>query len=382
MFFGRGAIKEMSIKDVNKRDGLWAVIGAGPAGIAVVGKLLDAGIDPKEILWIDPDFKVGDLGQKWRSVSSNTKVKLFLDFLNACSSFRYQECPINFQLNHLPKEENCFLHAIADPLEWVSNHLQQRVRPFKTFAEELKAENGQWEITTRDGKFLAKNVVLAIGAEPSTLSLPGPTLLPIEQTVDLDLLKKVCSKNDTVAVFGSSHTAIVALYNLAAIEAKVFNFYRSPLKYAVYLDDWILFDDSGLKGYSAQWARAHLDRQKLPNLERMLVTDSSFNEAFAKCNKVVYAIGFERRKSPLVLPYNTIKYNEHTGIIAPGLFGFGIAFPQGKFDKVGNYEYKVGLWKFMSYLTDVLPIWLKYSAGEATPSKEVLKQPLAMAKTG
>lgn len=342
-------------------EGQWAIIGAGPAGIAVVGKLLDAGISPREIIWIDPHFKVGDLGTKWRYVSSNTKVKLFLNFLKACSSFRYQDCLVDFSLSHLPEEENCLLSAIADPLQWVSDHLHQTVAHFKTFAEELCFENGRWDIKTRDGKVLAKNVVLAMGSEPSTLSYPGPSLIHVEQALDPNLLAKVCHKNDMVAVFGSSHTAVVAMYNLAALGVKIFNFYKSPLKYAVYFDNWTLFDDTGLKGYSADWAHTHLEGKSSPNLERMLVTDPCFNEAFSRCNKVVYAIGFERRKLPVVLQYGKLKYNEHTGIIAPGLFGFGIAFPQGKFDPLGNYEYRVGLWKFMNYLTDVLPIWLKYT---------------------
>ena len=35
----------------------WAVIGAGPAGIAAVGKLLDHGVADKDIVWIDPDSR-------------------------------------------------------------------------------------------------------------------------------------------------------------------------------------------------------------------------------------------------------------------------------------------------------------------------------------
>ena len=42
----------------------WTVIGAGPAGIAAVGKLLDHGIAPEKIAWIDPAFAAGDLGAK------------------------------------------------------------------------------------------------------------------------------------------------------------------------------------------------------------------------------------------------------------------------------------------------------------------------------
>ena len=51
----------------------WGVIGAGPAGIATVGKLLDKGIPAHDILWVDPYFQVGDFGRLWSQVSSNTR---------------------------------------------------------------------------------------------------------------------------------------------------------------------------------------------------------------------------------------------------------------------------------------------------------------------
>lgn len=339
----------------------WVIVGAGPAGIAVVGKLLDAGVNPFEIAWIDPAFKVGDLGQKWRTVSSNTKVGLFTKFLNACRSFHYDDCPIDFKLNHLPSEETCLLDAIADPLQWVSDRLKEKVSCLETMATEIAYSNAnnKWQIKTLENTSLyADKVVLAIGAEPSTLPLSGPSVISVEQMVDLNLLKKVCTSKDKVAVFGSSHTAIIALYNLTAIGAKIVNFYRSPLKYAVDFDDWILFDNTGLKGYSAEWAKKNIEENKAPNLERMLVTDSRFQETFSTCNKVTYAVGFERRKSIILRPHQKLEYNKENGLIAPGLFGFGIAFPEGRYDQAGNYEYNVGLWKFMRYLENVLPMWL------------------------
>jgi cation diffusion facilitator CzcD-associated flavoprotein CzcO len=69
----------------------WIVVGAGPAGIAAVGKLIDHGISPKKIGWIDPDFQVGDLGKKWSQVSSNTTVDLFIRFLKNCKAFSYEK---------------------------------------------------------------------------------------------------------------------------------------------------------------------------------------------------------------------------------------------------------------------------------------------------
>ena len=38
----------------------WTVIGAGPAGIAAVGRLLDHGIVGEQIAWIDPEFDIAD----------------------------------------------------------------------------------------------------------------------------------------------------------------------------------------------------------------------------------------------------------------------------------------------------------------------------------
>ncbi len=70
---------------------VWTVIGAGPAGIATVGRLLDHGIEPDEIAWIDPDFTGGDFGTRWRGVSSNTRVAGFLNYLAASPAFCFAE---------------------------------------------------------------------------------------------------------------------------------------------------------------------------------------------------------------------------------------------------------------------------------------------------
>ncbi len=55
-----------------------------------------------------------------------------------------------------------------------------------------------------------------------------------------------------------------------------------------------------------------------------------------------------------------LEYNAKSGIVAPGLFGVGIAFPEETTDRFGNVEFSVGLWKFMTYLERVVPVWFKY----------------------
>lgn len=356
-------------------DATWCVVGAGPAGLAVIGKLLDAHVPAHEILWIDPAFQGGDLGTKWRSVSSNTKVGLFLDFLRACPSFHYRDCPINYELNSMNSQDTCLLQAIADPLLWVTKQLKEQVPFYQGMVEELEHHPKGWLVKTcAKESILVQKVILAVGAEPkplpsshfseSTQTFSSKQKISIEEMVDLEKLRQVCSPQDTVAVFGSSHSAIIALYNLLEIGARVVNFYRSPLKYAIYKEGWILYDNTGLKGYSAAWAKKYMGNKEdgtiLDTLERVHLKSPQFSTHFDRCNKIIEAIGFDRRRT-IRLPSSIgdhPPYDHTRGEIAPGLYGIGIAFPEGAVDPEGNFEYRVGLWKFMDYITRVMPTWM------------------------
>lgn len=340
----------------------WVVIGAGPAGIAALGKLLDQGIAPTKIGWMDPYFSAGDLGSKWGQVSSNTRVGLFIAFLKGCRAFKFQDRSAKFHLETLDPEENCLLQYIAEPLQWITNHLRQKVQIFQDKAMALRLSNNRWEIKTKNQSVYAKNVILAIGSDPKTLPYPGIEVIPLEVALDPQKLSQNITPQDTIGVFGSSHSAILVLVNLLRLNPKaVINFYRTPHRYAVFLDDWILYDDTGLKGFAAKWAKEHLDGSMPANLHRILVSDHTFNESLALCNKVIYSVGFQTRKLPMLEQYDNLDYDDKTGIIAPGLFGIGIAFPQAKLDPLGHLDFRVGLWKFMDYLNSILPIWIKYS---------------------
>jgi cation diffusion facilitator CzcD-associated flavoprotein CzcO len=341
----------------------WLVIGAGPAGIAAVGKLLDQQIPKEEIFWLDPSFQVGDLGSKWQEVSSNTKVALFLEFLNACESFRYQKRHAPFPIDRLKPDDHCLLKEIVSPLQWITDHLFSSVNAIRGEALALNLRNGCWEVKSRSPALIrAKNVILATGSEAKTLPYTHPPIIPLEVALDPKRLTEQIHPQDVVGVFGSSHSAVLALANLMNSKPKmVHNFYRSPHLFAIELNNWILFDNTGLKGFAATWAHQHLDGTLPKNLKRLLVSDETFEEVLADCNKVIYAVGFERRKLPVLEQFHDVNYQETTGIIAPGLFGLGIAYPQLKFDPLGNREYRVGLWKFMDYLNSILPIWLKYA---------------------
>jgi thioredoxin reductase len=336
----------------------WAVIGAGAAGIAAVGKLIDQGINPQQIGWIDPHFAVGDLGMKWSHVPSNTKVKLFNAYLENCKSFEYERRPKKFTLDQIDPEKTCLLQDIVEPLQWITDHLKTKVHARSDTALALNLSHGHWEIKTKGGSLFSKKVILAIGCEARNLSYPGLEVIPIEAALHPKKLAQSVQPQDTIAVFGSSHTAFLVLANLHELKAKTVNFYRSPHRYAVYFKDWILFDATGLKGFTADWARKHIDGALPPHLKRVLLSDHSFEESLGLCNKVIYATGFEKRKLPILEQFEGLHYDDKTGLIAPNLFGIGIAFPQAKFNRLGHLEHLVGLWKFMDYLNGILPIWL------------------------
>lgn len=338
----------------------WAVIGAGPAGIAAVGRLLDHGIPGNEIVWIDPDFAAGDVGTKWRAVPGNTHVSLFLDYLNGSPSFRFAEAP-HFELTDIDPGQTCLLGLIAEPLVWISQHLSERVDSLRAVATGLTLHNRRWLVSTEDAEIEAKNVILAVGSVPKKLHHPQLEEIPVEVALDPHRLGQLALDGATVAVFGSSHSSMVALPNLLNTAArKIINFYRSPTKYAVYLGDQILFDDTGLKGNAATWARDNIDGTYPERLERYRVDDKEFSEQLQACSHVVYTVGFTRRQLPATPQWGELEYDPANGILAPGLFGVGIAFPEYGIDSFGSGQYRIGLIKFMQRLNSALPLWLQY----------------------
>lgn len=348
---------------MSKKTFQWAVVGAGPAGIAAIGKLLDDGITPADILWIDPAFHVGDLGRLWSNVSSNTKVRLFTEFLNAVNAFAWQSAPIDFRLNHLPPEDTCALNEVVKPLQWVSDRLQGIVHAEITHVRSMNLSARQWMLHSDSQTYHAQNVILATGAVPTSLNYPEIETMPLDVAMDKARLSAAIKPNETYAVFGSSHSAIIIIQHLVSLGAKkIINFYRSPCRYAVDMGDWILFDNTGLKGHTAEWARQHIDGTLPANLMRLYSSESNVARHLPECDKAIYATGFAQRNTIAVSDYAHNDYNPHVGIIGPGLFGFGIAYPEVKPDPFGSVETQVGLWKFMTYLNKVMPVWFKYPA--------------------
>lgn len=341
----------------------WVVVGAGPAGILAVGRLLDAGVSAKSILWLDPKFQVGDFGHYWYSVPSNTQVSLFTKFLQATAAFHYSSCPKELTLMPLHAQGHCLLGDVVKPLQWVTRQLCTTVAHQKCQVQSLQQAQEGWLLTTVSQQtFSAKNIILATGAVPKKLSgTLRANQIELSTALNPRLLQALAIPKQHVAVFGASHSGVLAMKNLLEAGCRVTNFYRSPLKYALYQEDHIIYDNTGLKGSAARWAKENLHGQDVSGLRRYYLADSVQPEYFFNddviCDYAVYATGF----SPRVIPspqLDTRCYDPHTGIIAPGLFGLGIAYPEATIDRYGIEEFNVGLFKFSNYLTRVLPLWL------------------------
>ncbi|MDP1575026.1 MAG: pyridine nucleotide-disulfide oxidoreductase [Coxiellaceae bacterium] len=337
----------------------WAVVGAGPAGMTAVGLLLDSGVTGDDILWIDPHFQAGDFGRFWGEVNSNTRVTLFRQFLLGVSSFDYKNRPKDFLFDHLDDAHFTTLQNVTDPLLWVTEQLVKKVVTEKAEVHSLKISDGAWQINTSK-TFFSEKVILAVGSEAKSLDHPGIEKISMMEALTPSILKTVCKPDDVVAVFGSSHSAMIAVRNLVECGVKnIVNFYQSPLRYAVIFDDWILYDDTGLKGETAAWVRENISKKCLPQITRHLATEENLDQFLSGCNKAIYAVGFQQRHIPVSGVFLS-RYDVSNGIIAPGLFGAGIGFPIVVDDPFGRQEANVGLWKFLKNMRRTLPLWRCY----------------------
>ncbi|MCF6767012.1 hypothetical protein L3V86_01335 [Thiotrichales bacterium 19S11-10] len=341
----------------------WSVIGAGPAGITAIGKLLDKGVDANDILWISDHFNVGDFGLRWQEVSSNTKVSVFLNYLNSVESFQFDKIKNQVSISQLDMDQCCHLKYAYEPLQIISDQFYQDLATEEGKVDSIRQIEGSWQIRANDDKsFQSEKIILAQGSQAKRLKYEKEQL-PLEVVLNESKLKAL-KANSTVAVFGSSHSAILAVKNLLTANHKVINFYLNPLRYALEMDGWTLYDNTGLKGPVAQWSRENLHNDFPLSLEesnyiRVPSNQMMVDQYLDQCDYAVYAIGFDRRL--IKINHDVINhYCEHSGIIAPGVFGVGIAYPQSIQSPIGTVEGHVGLWKFSNYLDQVLPIWLSY----------------------
>lgn len=207
------------------------VIGAGVAGITAIAKLLDCG--NKNIAWVDEDFTTaGMLDRFWRAVDSNTTIDLIEEeFLMKSKMFNYSEIKNHFELHNLGRKETCKIGLVVDVLLHISKDLQQKVSCFEGFSSWIKS--GRKSIVTIGAeKLLTKRIILATGCCPKVPTTIPPKFCCLEDALNLSKLAQIVKRDENVAVFGSSHSAILIIRDLLSLGVNVLNFYRSDIIYA------------------------------------------------------------------------------------------------------------------------------------------------------
>ncbi len=327
----------------------WAVIGAGPAGIAMVGALLDHGVKEKEIVWIDPTFQVGDLGALYQNVPSNTMVRSFRKFFLACRAFDIKARAHQFELFKRDDGRRCPLKEVVDPLLHATQKIKRRVNVVQGTVNNVARECDVFVLTAGDCVIRAKKVVLAIGAHPKQLQHRGLCQISMNDALDKQKLRELVCPDDIVAVFGVSHSGMLVLKNLSELGVKkIVSFAKKPLCYAVVQGAFYINAYTGLKGVAAQWARDFFEKNLPNNLVKFFnASGQEIEQELAGCTKVIYAIGFERNAIGGLPDELLQNYDTKTGVIAPNLFGVGIAFPRVVRDFSGEQVQAIGIWEFL-----------------------------------
>lgn len=341
-------------------DAHWMVVGAGPAGIVTVGLLLDLGVQSDKIYWIDPEFKVGRLGNYYSTVPGNTPTRLFIDFICSCKTFLNSQSPHIEALRQYEQQAYYELKIIIDPLQDITDYIRTQVISMEGALQQLDFHDEVWHAQVNNQVISAHHVVLATGSHPRSLHYEtNAQELSLDIALQKHLLAQQVGKNETVAVIGSAHSAVLLLKFLYELQIKrIINFYMKPLVYAVDMGNWVLHGNSGLKGSTAEWAKNVLEKNTPASIERVLNTPENIKQLLPECSKIIYAVGYERNTLPFIKENPELTYDDTTGIIAPRLFGIGIAFPEKYTDPLGNQEHRIGLNSFMTYAQRVIPQWL------------------------
>lgn len=333
----------------------WLVIGAGPAGISAVAALRDAGISPEKIIWVDDSFTVGALGKSYRNVPPNSPHKSFFNFFNQSHTLRRHSMLFR---NAPGKPLTRTLTEVIDPLQKITYQLRNEVASVTDRIHTLTydEQNKLWVASLPAITLKARNVIFAVGATPKTLPHAENQLnIPLNIALDAKKLKLKLRKHQQVAVFGSSHSAALALKNL--VEAgcpKIIHIYKHKFRFRKKVGDSVLYPFSGLKSSVGVWAKKNLPHEKIHALH---IDDAAVADAVAQCTAIIDAIGFDPVPIPVDPKYLYPKRpTPHE--LGPGLYGVGIAYPSIQRDAENNEEFAVGLLSFMQAIKKELPAWI------------------------
>ena len=193
--------------------------------------------------------------------------------------------------------------------------------------------------------------------------------IPLSVALDAKKITKPLRKHQQVAVFGSSHSAALALKNL--VEAgcpTIVHIYKNKFRFSKKVAGGYLYPFSGLRGLIGTWAKKNLPHK---NIRSIHIDDPAVADVVAQCTAVIDAVGFDPAPLPIDAQYLYPKRpTPHE--LGPHLYGIGIAFPTMQHDAENNEEFAVGLLNFIKTLKKELPGWIAADKqATAKPPKKI-----------
>lgn len=318
------------------------IVGAGAAGLLSLFSLSFTKIPAEDIIVIDPYHDGGDLQRKYCCIQSNTTWSQMLAILQT-KGISVESLPSPWR--DLPPQKPAQLRHYIQLLRYLTKSYLQKCETLYTSVTQLQEENGKVRVFLASNEsFLAKVTILATGSSPKHLSFPIPTI-PLEIALHQDLLSTYIQPNQTVCVFGTSHSGTLILKNLHELKAQTHGFYKGSNPFSYARDG----EYDGIKQESETIADSIMAGQ-YPTTHLHSVNDTAEIIRWTRRSDwIVYAVGFQRTSFSL-----SYTYNGTTGQIdgLPNTWGFGIAFPNRAPDGI---HWDVSIPSFFSHIEVQLP---------------------------
>lgn len=356
----------------------FAVIGLGPAGCLFLACLPDD-VWPRTLVFDAGGVGGvgGDLGCRYGNVRANlTRAELAKAFW---AIPRWVSEPLPLLLGDADPDTCPLLSVVCDQLREIMKPILARVTLHSQHVTSVSQIVGGWCVDYGSGSdsdssggsgsgdsVCVPKVVICTGGEPRVLDYSKPAI-PLSVALDKVALASYIRPTDCVVVFGTAHSGTLIMRNLREAGCSgITGIYRgsTPFRWSrghtvdcpcALLGGTGCHDSEGVKQESAAIADAIVRGEwgsATPTL--ISVTESEALEtALNAADYVVYAVGFNGRMPALrglggeVLGAD---YNPGTGQIAPGLWGFGLAFPAMYTKPRGGEAVDVGLPGFAMHI--------------------------------
>ncbi len=320
------------------------IVGAGPAGCFFLACLPPEQLS--NVIVFERGCVGGDLCRLYGEVVANlTRAEMSKAF-RAVPQWSQVALPV---LDKYAEDACPLLADVCYQLRVLMKPILAQVKFHSEDVLEVRQIVGGWALKTSVATYEVQKVVVCTGADPRVLQYPKPHI-PLELALTPSLLATYLHGGERIVVFGTSHSGTLILRNLRRIGCRTTAVYQgeTPFRWARN------HDPEGLKQESAVIADEIVERAWGTETPTLLSTSSHVElvRAILEADYLVYATGFVGRK-PHILGLDgrdVGTFDPTTGQIAPGIWGFGIAYPSLYEKPRGGLAPDIGFMGFVSHI--------------------------------